>query len=39
MDLAALSELTLSDHAGIAHKLGDEWADRAVVLVFLRHFG
>jgi hypothetical protein len=39
MDIAALSDVTMTDHTGTARRLGDEWVDRAVVLVFLRHFG
>ena len=39
MDLAALSDLTLADVDGAEHRLGDYWADRPIVLVFLRHFG
>ena len=39
MDLAAFASLTLADVNGAPHRLGDLWADRAVVLVFLRHFG
>ena len=39
MDLPALSALSLPDHDGTLHHLGDLWADRPVVLVFLRHFG
>ena len=39
MDLAALSALSLPDPDGTKHHLGDLWADRPVVLVFLRHFG
>jgi peroxiredoxin len=39
MDLAALSALSLPDQEGTKHHLGDLWADRPVVLVFLRHFG
>jgi hypothetical protein len=39
MDIAALSDISLTDHTGAIRRLGDEWADRAVVLVFLRHFG
>ncbi len=39
MDLAALSDVRLNDSTGVAHRLGDLWADRPVVLVFLRHFG
>ena len=39
MDLPALSALSLPDHDGTKHHLGDLWADQPVVLVFLRHFG
>jgi hypothetical protein len=39
VDLAALSEASLDDAAGTAHRLGDLWHDRPIVLVFLRHFG
>lgn len=39
MDLAALSNVRLADSTGTTHRLGDLWADRTVVLVFLRHFG
>ena len=39
MDLPALSDLTLPGADGGEHRLGDYWADRPVVLVFLRHFG
>ena len=39
MDLATLSGLVLADPSGEEHRLGDLWADRPVVLVFLRHFG
>jgi peroxiredoxin len=39
MDLARLSDITLPDQNGTEHRLGDLWADRPVVLVFLRHFG
>ena len=39
MDLAALADITLADPDGTAYRLGDLWADRPVVLVFLRHFG
>jgi hypothetical protein len=39
MDLLALSRLTLPGADGEEHHLGDYWADRTVVLVFLRHFG
>jgi prostamide/prostaglandin F2alpha synthase len=39
MDLPALSALSLPDHDGTLHHLGDLWDDRPIVLVFLRHFG
>jgi len=39
MDLPALSALSLPDAEGTKHHLGDLWADKPVVLVFLRHFG
>ena len=39
MDLRALSELTLPGADESDHRLGDYWAHRPVVLVFLRHFG
>jgi peroxiredoxin len=39
MDLPALAAISLPDQEGTLHHLGDLWADRPVVLVFLRHFG
>ena len=39
MDVDALSDVTLADATGSTHRLGDLWAERTVVLVFLRHFG
>jgi hypothetical protein len=39
VDLAALSNITLSDSTGEQHRLGNLWRDRPVVVVFLRHFG
>jgi len=39
MDLEGLSALTLPGADGDDHRLGDYWAERTVVLVFLRHFG
>lgn len=39
MDLTALSEVELRDAAGISRRLGSLWAEKPVVLVFLRHFG
>ena len=39
MDLDALGAVTLPDADGKPHKLDSLWAERPVVLVFLRHFG
>jgi hypothetical protein len=39
MDVDALASLELRDSTGSPRRLGDLWADRPVVLVFLRHFG
>jgi hypothetical protein len=39
MDLPALSDIVLADVGGAERRLGDLWAKRPVVLVFLRHFG
>jgi hypothetical protein len=39
VDVAALSELELTDATGAPRRLGDYWAERPVILVFLRHFG
>jgi hypothetical protein len=39
MDLEGLSALSLPGADGDDHRLGDYWAARTVVLVFLRHFG
>jgi len=39
VDIGRLQEVTLSDADGVRHRLGDLWADRPVILVFLRHFG
>jgi peroxiredoxin len=35
----ALADLTLPDADGQPVRLGDLWAKRPVVLVFLRHYG
>lgn len=35
----ALADLTLPDDEGNAHRLGDAWLIRPVVLAFLRHYG
>ena len=36
---AQLAPLVVRDPAGRAHRLGDLWRERTVVLVFIRHFG
>jgi hypothetical protein len=35
----ALADVVLQDSTGAEVRLGDLWADRPVVLVFLRHYG
>jgi len=39
MDLPLLEETTLRDSEGAERRLGDLWADKPVIVVFLRHFG
>ena len=39
VDLPALSAVELTDSTGATRRLGDFWAERPVILVFLRHFG
>ena len=39
VQLEVLSDVTLADHTGASHRLGDFWRDQPIVLVFLRHFG
>jgi hypothetical protein len=39
MDLRALGAMTLPGADGESHRVGDYWAERPVILVFLRHFG
>jgi hypothetical protein len=39
MDLERLAGLELADPGGTGRRLGDFWAERPVILVFLRHFG
>jgi hypothetical protein len=34
-----LAGITLPDHEGNDVRMGDLWADRPVVLVWLRHYG
>ena len=36
---AALADIVLRDHADREVRLGDLWADRPAVLVWLRHYG
>jgi hypothetical protein len=39
MDLRQLADLELPDSTGAPRRLGEFWAERPVILVFLRHFG
>ena len=39
MDLPRLEDVELDGVDGGRHRLGDFWAERPVILVFLRHFG
>jgi hypothetical protein len=39
VDLSALASISLRGADGADHRIGDFWRDRALVLVFLRHFG
>jgi hypothetical protein len=39
VDLDRLAAVELADASGAPHRLGDFWAERPVILVFLRHFG
>jgi hypothetical protein len=39
MDLPQLEHVELTGADGRRHRLGEYWADRTVILVFLRHFG
>jgi len=39
MDLPRLEQTELAGADGKRHRLGDFWADRVVIMVFLRHFG
>jgi hypothetical protein len=39
VDVETLAALELPDSTGSARRLGELWAERPVVLVFLRHFG
>jgi hypothetical protein len=38
-DAGALADVVLEDSAGAEVRLGDLWAERPAVLVFLRHYG
>jgi len=39
VDLIALSNIELRDPSDSPHRLGSFWAERPMVVVFLRHFG
>ena len=39
MDLSSLEAVSLPDADGTLHRLGDVWAEKPVIVVFLRHFG
>jgi hypothetical protein len=39
MHIGALEEVRLPDADGALHRLGDLWAEKPVIVVFLRHFG
>jgi hypothetical protein len=39
VDVQRLAAVTLDDATGTPRRLGDLWATRPVILVFLRHFG
>jgi hypothetical protein len=39
MDIEALEAVALIGTDGRSHRLGDLWAERPVIAVFLRHFG
>jgi hypothetical protein len=38
-DAAALADIVLEDADGGDVRLGDQWAERPAVLVWLRHYG
>ena len=38
-DLAAIEDVALPDSYGRERRLGDFWADRPAVIVWLRHYG
>lgn len=39
VDLTALSNVELCDASDAPRRLGSFWAERPIVVVFLRHFG
>ncbi len=39
MDIEALEAVELTGTDERTHRLGDIWAERPVIVVFLRHFG
>jgi hypothetical protein len=38
-DASAIADVVLQDSTGADVRLGDLWAERPAVLVFLRHYG
>lgn len=38
-DLKIIEDVRLPDHMGAEHRVGDLWADRPLVLAWLRHYG
>lgn len=38
-DVALLGDRILIDPEGQEHRLGDRWAERPAIILFLRHFG
>ena len=39
VDAHRLASVELTDATGATQRLGDFWAERPVIVVFLRHFG
>jgi hypothetical protein len=39
VDASRLADVELADSTGTMRRLGDFWAERPVIAVFLRHFG
>ncbi len=38
-DLKMIENVTLPDHSGVEHRIGDLWAERPAVIAWLRHYG